>query len=258
MFNIQFAQIPRADPNESWRIMPIDFDVQNLAQVVWIIIIVLNIYVLMLLYRVAKEYRVERVTKLTIAREVRQKIKRKRQIWLKSFNTKKITESSSLLSSYLSNCTAESDFNHTKSSTKSTWWSKPIKQRTEKKLQSENCRQQQRQKRQPKQQLHGVQQRQQQSQQQQFFKRPSVISPSPSPSSSSSPRMLCSRASILSGKLRQEDYPSDSNNLHRLLIMDSYGHVIQEIPFYECDYAEAVHATCRCNNLYVVALKYNS
>lgn len=220
--------------------MPMTFNIQNLAHVLWLIIIVLNIYVVVLLYRVAREYRFERVEKLIITRKIRRKINFRRKIWLKSFNNKEIVGSSPALSSYVSSCAADSE---SKSSTTDERCLKPIKRSNEQNLQLKSRRQQQ-QEQQEQTQMQAVQRGQQQGRwqsqlEQRFLQRPPEISPS----SSSSPRTSRSQVSLSSTTLRLQG-TSDSNNLHRLLARDSYGRVMPEIPFCECDYAEAVRRAC--------------
>uniref|UniRef100_A0A1B0A1K7 Uncharacterized protein n=1 Tax=Glossina pallidipes TaxID=7398 RepID=A0A1B0A1K7_GLOPL len=220
------------------RIMPMNFNIQNLAHVLWVIIIVLNIYVVVLLYRVAREYRFERVEKLIITRKIRQKIDFRRKIWLKSFNNKEIIGSSPALSSHFSSCAADIE---SKSSTTDEWCLKPIKRSNEQNLQLKSRRQQQQQKHTQIQAVqHGQQQGRWQSQlEQRFLQRPPEISPS----SSSSPRTSRSQVSLSSTKSRPQG-TSDTNNLHRLLARDSYGRVMPEILLCECDYAEAVRRAC--------------
>uniref|UniRef100_A0A1B0BG33 Uncharacterized protein n=1 Tax=Glossina palpalis gambiensis TaxID=67801 RepID=A0A1B0BG33_9MUSC len=220
----------------------LDVKVEGHTHVLWLIIIVLNIYVVVLLYRVAKAYRFERIEKLIITRRVRQKINCRRKIWLKSFNNKEIIASSPTLSPYVSSCAADSA---PKSSTTDEWCLKPIKQSNEQNLQqSKNRWQQKQQQKQHQLQIQAVQHGQRQGRwqsqlEQRFFQRPPVISPS----SSSSSRTPRSQVSLPSAKVRQQG-ASDSNKLHRLLLTDSYGRVMQEIPFCECDYAEAVRRAC--------------
>uniref|UniRef100_A0A1A9V9H9 Uncharacterized protein n=1 Tax=Glossina austeni TaxID=7395 RepID=A0A1A9V9H9_GLOAU len=221
------------------RIMPMNFNIQNLAHVLWVIIIVLNIYVVVLLYRVAKQYRFERVEKLIITRKIRQKIDFRRKIWLKSFNNKEIIGISPAFSSYVSSCAAYSE---SKSSTTDEWCLKPIRRSNEQNLQLKNRRQQQQ--RQEQTQIQAMQRGQQQGRwqsqlEQRFMQRPPAISPS----SSSSPCTSRSQVSLSSATLRLQG-TSDSNNLHRSLLTDSYGRAMQEIPFCECDYAEAVRRAC--------------
>ncbi|KAI9578425.1 hypothetical protein GQX74_008999 [Glossina fuscipes] len=163
----------------------------------------------------------------------------KRKIWLKSFNNKEIIASSPTLSSYVSSCAADSA---SKSSTTDEWCLKPIKQSNEQNLQqSKNRWKQKQQQLQIQAMQHGHRQGRWQSPlEQRFFQLPPVISPSSS-SSSRTPRSQVS--TLPSTKVRQQG-ASDSNKLHRLLLTDSYGRVMQEIPFCECDYAEAVRRAC--------------
>lgn len=175
---------------------------QNLTHLFWFIIITLNLYVMLLLYRVAKDYRLDRAKKLEAIKHLRQHIELRRQQYTIEW---KNSTAVSVTNSY-----DTTGGTSTKPVEQDQLVSEPILRCDSK----------------PYYRLHKLK---------------------PSGANAATGQSYKKMQEIFTSRPDSTDSTSVSINKehggphHILYIADSRGHMVQQIPFRECDYAEALN-----------------
>ncbi|CAD7000455.1 unnamed protein product [Ceratitis capitata] len=222
--------------------MLIELNLQNLTQIFWTIIFVLNLYVLLLLYRISKVYRSERRIKLLETANIREHIEFMRSRPENSISshfsaTGSFTTRSRFFEQFLdteppqlrSCMPIRPDFRSKSSTTAAD--EEPDERATEQHLRLQRQQQQQKQhtrqlQRELQQKYNKSQNQQQQNQQSMNRQEVNLLRQQPQP--------------LEEPRNADLTYNTKTDDEHTLYISDSFGRVVHEIPFRECDYMDAL------------------
>lgn len=234
--------------------MLIELDLQNLTQIFWTIIFVLNLYVVLLLYRMSKIYRSERRIKLLEIANIKERIEFMRSRPEKSTSstfsaTGNFTTRSRFFEQFLDSEPSQlrscmqirSNFRSNSSTTAVD--EDPDEQheqrlRTQKQRQNPHTKQLQME---LQQKYHKAQKQRLQQEQLQTQEKPSQMRYRRE-GSIMRQQALPLRDPKTFDEPNTEDgaYNSKADDEHTLYISDSFGRVVHEIPFRECDYMDAL------------------
>lgn len=234
--------------------MLIELNLQNLTQIFWTIIFLLNLYVVLLLYRMSKIYRSERRIKLLEVANIKEHIEfmgsRPEKSTSSAFSaTGNFTTRSRFFEQFLDSEPSQlrtcmqirSNFRSNSSTTAVD--EEPDEQR-EQRLRTHKQHQSQRTKQlqlELQQKYHKAQKQRQQQEQLLTQQKPhqtryrcegSIMRQQPLP--------LRDPKVFVEANTEDVSYNSKADDEHTLYISDSFGRVVHEIPFRECDYMDAL------------------
>uniref|UniRef100_A0A0A1X424 Uncharacterized protein n=1 Tax=Zeugodacus cucurbitae TaxID=28588 RepID=A0A0A1X424_ZEUCU len=232
--------------------MLIELNLQNLTQIFWTIIFVLNLYVVLLLYRMSRIYRSERRIKLLEAANIREHIEfmrsRPEKSTSSSFSaTGNFTTRSRFFEQFLDSDPSQlRSCMHIRSNFRSNSSTTAVDEEPEPKQHAQRFRTQKQQQNQCTKQLQmELQQKYQKAQKQRQQQEQLLAQQKPNPTRYRESSVMRQQPLPLR-ESKAFDEPiitidnSKTDDEHTLYISDSFGRVVHEIPFRECDYMDAL------------------